>query len=236
MFDTSIRLFNRWFLGLGAVTLSFSSFSSASLAQEGLPEEPLHESYDKRDPGAWVLSGWKVVTSSSETGNQGSSLEVRGKPGFVTTIKTREGSQTLQQEGGKFVEFRVPNEESTIDIHVTDLRGATWSGSVDMTRNQRITLSIEALYEHRGYTGLVKNDLDGCKASQRKTLRFEVFQNGQPVKAAFDLDAGKSLPMLRLMQGDYVMRISEKRGSSWQERAARPFKSHLGWRFEEGCP
>src|SRR5690606_16277315 len=105
------------------------------------------------------------------------------------------------------------DKDHRIALKVVDARGAEWSETVDVPRGMIVTVQVKARYEHRGFEGTIKNDTLGCRGKSKPLhLRFEIFQGGNQIGNAINLEPGKSAHGVRLKPGVYELKVFEKVG------------------------
>jgi hypothetical protein len=124
-----------------------------------------------------------------------------------------------------------------VHVSVTEPRGEVWEESIAVPRGLRMTLELEARYDHRGYEGTVRNATTRCRGpGVRARLRFDIFADREVVASAIELNPGASAPGIRLRPGSYEVLVSAMTGRDWEERARRELVvSGANWRFDEGC-
>lgn len=210
---------------------------SAALADDPSPQ-PDHpvvplQTRPGEDRGAWLLQGW-ARTESGTSGQGRTLLLVEGEADYRISIQLDDRRIEMVHPA----EFELPDTDQVVVVSVSEPRGATWEGSVEVPKGMKVTLDIKARYEHRGYLGTLKNDTLRCpdRTVKARRLRFDVMQNRAPVTPEIVLEAGKSAPGVRLKVGSYDVLVSEFLARDWREIEVVPLEVKApDWRFDYGC-
>jgi hypothetical protein len=194
------------------------------------PAEPLQTPPETTED-AFLHQGWTANILGIGGGGK-TSLVVEGEEGYQATI-TVGGTPTTKTNPAV---FELGDEDHRIDLKVKDSHGAVWAETVDVPKGMKVTVKIKSRYEHRGFEGTIKNDTQGCRGSARRHLRFEIYQSGNQVGAAINLDPGKSAHGVRLKPGIYDLKIFERAGADHRLVKTTTIEPKAAqWRHDEGC-
>ncbi len=216
------------------LVLALSLGAGSALAAEPEPvgpEKPL-QTRPETDDDAYILQGW-TANILGKGGEGKTRLVVEAEAGYKATATIDGQAQTREHPAS----YELADKDHRIALKVVDARGAEWSETVDVPRGMVVTVQVKARYEHRGFEGTIKNDTLACRGkSKPRHLRFEIFQGGNQIGNAINLEPGKSAHGVRLKPGVYELKVFEKVGADHRLlKTATLDPKEAQWRYDEGC-
>jgi len=141
--------------------------------------------------------------------------------------------------------FNFDNADAYYIVKMTSPDGKTWEKKIEVRANNQTVLRVKftpaekavpAAGAKRSHIGTVKNTTHSCESlSERVAKKFDFRLDGKDVQS-FELKAGKYVPNVELVDGNYEVRIWGIKSGQWVfEQTAAFTVDKDGWVFFFGC-